>query len=432
MRILFLTQYFPPETGAPQNRISYFANYFARAGHSVTVVAAVPSYPEGKIFPEYRGCWRHEEMSDGMRIVRVWIYATQSKAFLLRLLNYFSFVFSSVFLGLRRTREQDVIIVESPPIFLGLSGLIYKFTKNARLALNVSDLWPESAVAMGLVRNRWAIRASVALEELLYRRSDVITGQTRGIIKNIQSRFHNKPVALITNGAEDAGTPVDPAKHAQVNSDFGWHNTFLVGYAGLHGLVYGLETLLETAEILSSYRQISFVLFGDGPEKEKLVALAAQRNLSNMKFYPPQPKAQISDIIRRFDVAVIPLRKLELCLGTLPSKMFEAMGAGVPLVASLLGEAQEIVKEAGAGICVPPEDSQAIADAILRLYSDPALRRRMGTSGRQYVMRNYDRAQIARNYEEILQKATELPSAALSTFVDLQSASKQPGCPPAD
>ena len=173
-------------------------------------------------------------------------------------------------------------------------------------------------------------------------------------------------------------------------------------------------------------------LFGDGPEKEKLVALAGQRKLPNMKFYPPQPRAQILDIIRCFDVAVVPLRKLELCLGTLPSKMFEAMGAGVPVVASVLGEAQAIVNEAGGGICVPPEDPQAIADAILQLYNDPALRAGMGRSGRQYVMRSYNRAHIARNYEQLLQKATELPSADFSRFVNLQSVESRPECPQAD
>jgi glycosyltransferase involved in cell wall biosynthesis len=432
MRILFLTQYFPPETGAPQNRISYFARYFAAAGHTVTVLTALPSYPEGKIFPEYRGVWRREEVFESMRIIWVWIYATKSKAFLLRLLNYFSFMFSSVLLGIGTIGKQDVIIVESPPIFLGLSGLIYKFAKKARLALNVSDLWPESAVAMGLVRNRWIIRATVAFEELLYRRSDLITGQTRGIVKNIQSRIPNKPVALITNGVDEAGSPQDAASLAEVKRALGWQGTLVVGYAGLHGLVYGLETLVETAQILSSYRDITFVLFGDGPEKEKLVALAEERKLPNIKFYPPQSRVQILDIIRCFDATVIPLRNLKLCLGTLPSKMFEAMGAGVPVVAAMLGEAQAVVNEAGAGICVPPEDAQAIADAILRLYSDPALRARMGESGRQYVKRHYNRAQIARNYEQILQKATELPSDDLTGFVDLQSAQSQPEYPRAD
>jgi len=432
MRILFLTQYFPPETGAPQNRISYFANYFAAAGHTVTVLTALPSYPEGKIFPDYRGVWHREKLSEGMRIVWVWIYATKSKAFLLRLLNYFSFMFSSVLLGMGRIGEQDVIIVESPPIFLGLSGLIYKFAKKARLALNVSDLWPESAIAMGLVRNRWIIRSAVVFEELLYRHSDLITGQTRGIVKSIQSRIPNKPVALITNGVDEAGSLQDSAGVVEAKRALGWQDTFVVGYAGLHGLVYGLETLVEAAKILSSYPDITFVLFGDGPEKEKLVALAGQRKLPNMKFYPPQSRAQILNIIRCFDATVIPLRKLELCLGTLPSKMFEAMGAGVPVVASMLGEAQAVVNEAGAGICVPPEDPQAIANAVLQLYGDPALRARMGKSGRQYVKRHYNRAQIASNYEQILQKTTELPPGDLSGFVDLQTAQSRPEYPQAD
>jgi glycosyltransferase involved in cell wall biosynthesis len=430
MRILFLTQYFPPETGAAQNRISYFAKHFAAVGHAVTVLTALPSYPEGKIFAAYRKHWVLEERSEGVRVLRVWIYATKSRAFLRRLMNYFSFVLSSVLLGIGRSGEQDIIIVESPPLFLGLSGLFFKFFKKAKLVFNVSDLWPASAVAMGIVRNRLAIQASKVLEEFIYRNSDLITGQTRGIVQNIQSRMPGKPVALITNGMEVRALPRHTASLAEKRRTFGWQESFLVGYAGIHGLAQGLETILEAAEILRSHRDITFVLFGDGPDKDKLLALAGQRGLTNLKFYPPQPREKILEIIRCFDVALVPLRGLELYRGALPSKLFEAMGCGVPLVASVAGEAQALVNQAGGGICVPPENAQAIAEAILRFYQDPSLRSRMGARGRRYVTENYNRFDIARNYEQLLEKISE-PNADWSGFTRVREAKSRTEYPQA-
>lgn len=419
MRILFLTQYFPPEMGAAQNRIGYFAKYFATSGHSVTVLTAMPNYPQGEIFDRYRGKWISEEHVGSMRILRAWVHATKSKAFLRRLLNYFSFVLSSVFLGLWKAGKQDILIVESPPLFLGLSGLLLKTVKRAKFAFNVSDLWPESAVALGVVRNRLVIQAATRLEEWMYRSSDLITGQTRGIVRNIQERIADKPVELITNGTEILREAAGGAELAERKRKWGWQDTFIVGYAGLHGLVYGLETVIETAQILSSHRDITFVLFGDGPDKDRLVSLAEQRELTNMKFYPSQPTARILDIISCFDLALVPLRKLELLQGTLPSKMFEAMGMGVPIVASVSGEAQVVVEESGGGICVAPEDAQRIAEAILRLHKDPSLRSSMGAKGKEYVMQNYNRVDIARRYEQLLQE-TGGRNADLSDLVGVR------------
>jgi len=432
MRILFLTQYFPPEMGAAPNRLFYFAKRFAEMGHSVTVLTALPNYPEGAIFAGYGGHWVMEEQCEGIRVIRVWIYATKSKGFLRRLANYFSFVFSSALLGLRKAGEQDVVVVESPPLFLGLSGLVFKLAKRAKLVFNVSDLWPASAIAMGMVRNRWVIKASVALEAFLYRCSDLITGQTKRIVQDIQSRVPEKPVELITNGIDMEALPDYPAGVTERKRTFGWQGKFIVGYAGVHGLAQRLETVVAAAELLCAQPEITFVLFGDGPDKDKLVALAGARILTNIRFYPPQPKAQVLDIVSCFDVALVPLRKLELFHGALPSKMFEAMGVGVPVVASVLGEARELLDEAGGGICVQPEDPQGIADAILRLYKDHSLREIMGAKARQYVIQKYNRADIARNYERLLFRARELPAGNVPVLVKLHGAKRGADVPQSD
>jgi glycosyltransferase involved in cell wall biosynthesis len=404
MRILILTQYYPPETGAPQNRLSDLAKRLAKFGHIVTVLTALPNYPKGEIFEGYRGHTVIEEEIEGIRVIRTWIYVPKNKGFAQRLLNYFSFVFSSLTLGIWRVGRLDTVIVESPPLFLGLSGVFLSRLKRAQLVFNVSDLWPESAVAMGVLQNRTLIKLSKYLEEFLYRKAHLITGQTQGIVDNIQSRFPNKQVHLVTNGVDvEAFKLVSQiSQREKIKKEFGNEERFVIGYAGLHGLAQGLETVIQAAQMLSGYPDLLFAFFGDGPEKERLIRLANQVGSTNVRFYPIQRTARMPEVIASFDIALIPLRKLDLFRGALPSKMFEAMAAAVPLVVSIEGEARILVEKAQAGICVEPENPRAMADAILQLYRDPVRRRTLGQNGQRYVIKHYDRCQIARNFEYLI------------------------------
>jgi glycosyltransferase involved in cell wall biosynthesis len=202
MKILFYSQYYPPETGAPQYRISDWAIRLKRNGHSVTVLTALPNYPAGKVFPQYRNRVLLAEELDGIRVIRTWIYVTKSAAFFKRIANYVSFAASSLVLGVFKVGSPDVIVVESPPLFLGASGLLLSWILNARMVFNVSDLWPQSAIDMGVLRNKTVINASTWLENFTYRNSALVTGQTEGIVANISSRFPEKPVELITNGVD--------------------------------------------------------------------------------------------------------------------------------------------------------------------------------------------------------------------------------------
>ena len=373
MHILILTQYYPPETGAPQNRLSDLARRLTNSGHDLTVLTAMPNYPGGEIFKEYRNRFLVKDKHAGIKVIRTWIYATKKKTFVPRLLNYFSFVVSSLALGIWKIGSPDFVIVESPPLFLGISGFLLSASKNAKLVLNVSDLWPDSAVAMGVLSNNVLIRASRELEEFLYRRSALITGQTRGIVDNIQSRFPNKEVALITNGV-DVAAFLDASISAQrtkIRREFALEGKFVIGYAGLHGLAQGLDTVIHAARLLVDHQDVLFAFFGDGPEKEKLVQQVDQYGLKNVRFYSSQPSGCMPAVVGSFDLALIPLKRLELFKGALPSKMFEAMAAAVPLLASIEGEARELVEKAQAGLCIEPENFHAMADAILKLYQDP-------------------------------------------------------------
>jgi len=404
MRILILTQYYPPETGAPQNRLSDLAGRLSRSGHEVTVLTALPNYPRGEIFSEYRGRVLVEERSDDIKIIRTWIYATKQRSFLRRLLNYFSFVASSFALGLWKVGSADIVLVESPPLFLGISGYLLSLCKKARLVFNVSDLWPESAIAMGIVTNPWVIRGSRWLEEFLYKRSALITGQTQGIVDNIRSRFDDKEVALITNGVDVKAflLSAEAEKKRATRKEFGFENKFVIGYAGLHGLAQGLETVLHTAFLVREHKELLFAFFGDGPEKEKLLQLANQLSLMNVRFFPSQPTTRMPEIIQAFDLALVPLKRLELFKGALPSKMFEAMAAAVPILVTAEGEARELLSKAQAGISVEAENPEAMARAVLQVFRDEERLKTFGLHGRQYVMEHYDREKIAKDFERLL------------------------------
>ena len=404
MNIVFYTQYYPPETGAPQNRISDWAIRLKRNGHSVTVLTALPNYPTGQIFEGYKNRVLFEEVIDGIRVIRTWVYATYSRNFLSRIANYLSFAFSSLLLGMFKIGSGDVVVVESPPLFIGASGLLLSKIIGAKMVFNVSDLWPESAIAMGILKNTILISFSTWLENLIYRNSTLITGQTEGIVANISSRFPHKAVELITNGVdiEFFDQSSSPADSLAARSEFDLQEYFVVGYAGLHGLAQRLETVLQAATMLSGYSEIMFAFFGEGPEKVALQKMAAQLDLKNVRFYPNQSRKEMPSVLKTLDASVIPLRGLDLFRGALPSKMFEAMAASVPIILSLEGEARDLLETAQAGICVAPENCSALAAAVLELYQNREYAKALGKNGRAFVVRNFDREEITTRFERLL------------------------------
>jgi len=413
MRILFLTQYYPPESGATQNRVSDLANRLKNAGHQVTVLTALPNHPKGEIYPGYRGRFRVTEDEAGIRIVRTWIFVTRKQTFFARILNYLSFTLLSLLVGGLTIHSIDAIIVESPPLFLGFSGYLLSKLKRAKFVFNVADLWPQSAVVLGVLRNRALIQWTTRAEEWLYCHASLVTGQTQGIVNSISKRCVNARVRLITNGVspeflESAARAIEDRE--AVRLEFGVPGKFVVGYAGLHGLAYRLGVILEAAHALADFEDIHFLLIGDGPEKNRLQTRAEQEKIANVSFFSTLPAARMPQVFTAMDVVLISLRQDELFRGTLPCKLFEAMGAEVPVVAALEGEAQEIIAKAKCGICVAPGNTAAIVEAITTLYRDPKLRRRLGKNGREYVSTNYNRREIAARFANFLIETLYVPS----------------------
>jgi len=401
MRFLFLTQFYPPEVGATQNRVSDLAERLARAGHDVTVLTSMPNYPQGKIFEGYRGRFAMEEDSGGVRILRVWTYATNSLGLGARLFSYLSYTVAAAIMALAKGGQHDVLYVESPPLFLGITGIVVSRWRKSKLLFNVTDLWPASAVALGILRNPTAIRVATSLERFIYNRADIITGQTEGIVEGVKERAPDVPVSLVMNGVSPEAFATPSAAREQRRNEFGFGDCFVVGYAGRHGIAQGLETVLHAAEIMSDQRDIQFAFFGDGPEKNKLLKLGQLSGLRNVHFFPPKPASEMRAILACFDAAVVPLKKLDLFHGALPSKLFECMAAGIPVIVSIEGEAKRLVEKANGGITIAPEDPQAMANAILSLKNNPELRRTLGQNGREYTLSHCSRQRAADAIEHL-------------------------------
>jgi glycosyltransferase involved in cell wall biosynthesis len=407
MKILILSQYFPPETGAPQNRLFELALRLQRKGAEITVLTAMPNYPQMEIHEAYRNKKIHYEVMDGLKVYRSSIYVSQKRAISARLLNYFSFVYSSWRLGLTIPGNFDYLLCESPPLFLGISAWLLKRKKKARLIFNVSDLWPESAEKLGLVSNRFFLSMATRLEKFLYRHSELITGQTQGIVKNIKDRFPDKEVYWLPNGVDlqlYSSQGFAEGRSWKMQAGFA-EKDFIFFYGGILGHAQGLEVILRAALKLNGVTQIKFVFLGSGPEKESLLKLKSELGLTQVHFFDAVSKAEIPAILDCIDVALIPLKRLDLFKGAIPSKIFESLAMKKALLLGVEGEAKELfIEEARSGIAFIPEDASDLAAKALEMYGQPEMVRSMGEHGFEYVRNKFTRDIIAEGFWDFLTK----------------------------
>ncbi len=410
MKLLILTQYFPPEVGAPQNRLFELAVRLKKIGVDVTVLTAMPNYPQMKIYNGYEDKKYLYEEIEGIPVHRSSIYLPKSKSIIQRLLNYFSFVYSSAQVGKNKIGDVDVIMCESPPLFLGYSALYLKRKKKAKLIFNVSDLWPESAEKLGVVTNKWMLKLAYNLEAKLYSKSVLVTGQTQGICKNITERFSEVKTYWLPNGVDVSYyNPLTVKGNWRIENGF-TDNDILFLYAGIIGLAQGLEIILSAAEKVmlrqaqqTEFKHIKFILLGSGPEKEKLQAIQTEKQLTNVYFFDAVSKMQMPSIIQASDVSIIPLRKLELFLGAIPSKIFENLAMKKPVILAVDGEARELfVNQGKCALYSEPENVDDLVKNILLLFNNSTLRKQLGEKGRSYVEQNFNRNTIAQNFHEIL------------------------------
>lgn len=402
MRILLLTQYFPPEKGAAQVRLWELAKGLKNQGHQVTVVAAFPNHPTGIIPDEYKGKFFVREEMEGMTVLRTWIYPVRRGRFWLRLLNYFSFVFTSLY-GIFQSGKQDIIVVESPPLFIGFSARMASIAKKAPYIFNVSDLWPESAVQLGLVTNKHLIGMSEWLEKYFYRKAYKLSAQTRGIMEGLRKKgVKPQDILFLPNGV-DTELFQPRERDRALEESLGLEGKFVVLYAGTMGYAHGIETALEAADILRDEEEIFFLFVGDGSERPRLEQIAREKNLPNVRFIDFQPLEVIPRYYSLSSINLSTLRRYKLSEGVRPSKVFPALASGQPLIYVGEGEGADIVKESGGGIILEPENPELLARTILELKNNPETCREFARKGREYAVENYSWQSIIKNWLSQLQ-----------------------------
>jgi glycosyltransferase involved in cell wall biosynthesis len=382
LRFLILSQYFAPEVGAPQVRLLAMAKALKQRGHEVSVVTAMPNYPRGEVFPEYRGRSLVREEVDGVRVIRTWIYPATGSRVVKRLASYVSFTVSALW-GCLRAPKPDYIFVESPPLFLGATAWLASKLRGAPYIFNVSDLWPESAVSLGIVTNRRMIVMAQRLERFCYRHAFRVCAVTEGIRETIAAVPGTAPVLLLPNGV-DVSTfhHIEPA-HIQGVGD----SEIAFIFAGTHGYAQGLEVIVDAARKLIERRDIRFVLVGDGPEKARIRELA--RDLPNVTFLDPVPVSAMPEIFSASRASIVPLRKLDLFKGARPSKILPSLACETPVIYAGEGETAELIASNQCGIAVPPECPEKLADAVVKVANDAPLARRLGKQGRKLVSEQY-------------------------------------------
>lgn len=405
MRILILTQYYPPEIGAPQNRLHELAVRLKKSGMDVEVLTAMPNYPKMEVFEEYRGGKIREEEIDGVKVYRAKIFVSTSKSIIARLLNYFSFVWTSYWRG-RKLKSYDYLMVESPPLFLGYSAMALSRKLKAKMIFNVSDLWPESAEKLGIVTNKWLLGMAYRLEKKCYNRASLITGQTQGIVDNIKERFPNSDLHWLPNGVDVNFYDPDNFEKKGFRERNGFKDSdVLFFYGGILGHAQGLDLLIKAAEKLKDQPNVRIILQGAGPERDMLLDLKKDLNVENVSFLPPVPKSEMPYVLKEVDVALVPLKKLDLFMGAIPSKIFEALAMKKALLLGVEGEAKRhFVDNAEAGLFFEPENIEDLTEKIRLMANEPERIKTFGENGRAYVMKNFNRNKIAEDFLTVLNK----------------------------
>ena len=411
MHILFLTDNFPPEVNAPASRTFEHCRLWVSAGHKVTVITCAPNFPLGRVFSGYRNRLVQREEIEGISVVRVWSYITRNEGTLRRTLDYVSFMFSSMFASIF-VRRVDVVVGTSPQFFTTCAAWVVGAVKRKAFVFELRDLWPESIKAVGAMKNERILGMLERIELFLYRHAARVVSVTHSFRRNLQERgIDPGKVEVITNGVDLSRFAPRP-RDAALAEKLGLTGKFVAGYVGTHGMAHGLETLLEAARILKSgpdADRFRIVLLGDGARKADLQRLAGEMGLDNVVFVDTVDKAEVPKYWSLLDVSIIHLRKTELFSTVIPSKLFECMGMGLPVLHGVEGESAEIVRRERVGIVFPPEDAVALAAGIRRFRQDPAFAaecRQSATSAAGH----YDRTKLGMDMLRVLESVVGRPS----------------------
>lgn len=396
-RLLYMTQYYATRDQPGASRHYQHIQALMRHGYQVTLIT---SYVKNRlrIIPhEYRHAKIAVEREGDLTLYKTYAYPNYGSDFRTRMLNYLTFMFYAIVAGLRAP-ACDLVLASSPSLFVGVAGYMLSRLRRAPFIFEVRDLWPETAIVMGVLRSPALIKMATRLARFLYRRAECVIAVTEGIRQGIlQAGILASKIVLVPNGVDDdLFAALSAERAAEIRREFGWGDRFVALYAGTLARSDGLHAIVRTAAALSDYRDLLIVFLGDGEVKSELVRLAEELRLSNVMFIPSQPKRRVPDFITAADACLMPTKSDAFFHMHLPNKLFDYMAGARPVIAAVPpGETQALVERAEAGLVVPPEDEINLAAALLDLRDNPETRRRYGHNGRHYVMEHYLRSHLA-------------------------------------
>ena len=407
MHILFLTDNFPPEVNAPATRTFEHCREWVKAGHQVTVITCAPNFPKGKVFDGYKNkLWQSEDMA-GIRVIRVWTYITANEGFARRILDYISFMISAVGAALF-VRRVELVIGTSPQFFTACGAYLVSAFKRVPFIFELRDIWPESIKAVGAMNDGFTVRMLEWIEMFLYRRADKIVCVTNAFKQTLIKRgINGEKIEVITNGV-DLSRFGPETKDTALVRELQLEGKFVAGYIGTHGMAHHLETLLEAAAKMANMpeaKDVHILFLGDGARKKDLLEKAKQMALENVTFVDSVPKSEVVRYWSILDISIIHLKKSELFTSVIPSKLFECMGMGIPVLHGVAGESATIVEREKCGLLFEPENADALVSNLLTLKHDSGLYESLRVCALQ-AAGGYDRKVLAGQMLEILENAT--------------------------
>jgi glycosyltransferase involved in cell wall biosynthesis len=405
MKILLIHQYFLEKSDGGGSRWNEMTKFWSNEGHEITVLSGMVHYSSGLKNPRYKGqyVFKDEDFDQNIKVIRSHVSKTYNTNFLGRLLGYFSFVISSIYAGCFYAREKyDIIVVTSPPLFIGITAYILSKLKGIPYVFEIRDLWPESAIDTGVVTNKFFIKMAYKFEAFIYKYANLIIVLTPAFKEKLinKKNIQEKKIIFIPNAAdfslvdqlEQNFDPVEFRKLHKIDQ-----NSFVITYVGAHGVANHLEQLIDTAKLLKDHN-ILFLLIGDGMEKNRLKQIVSDNNLKNVKFIDSVPKAEIFKFILISDMGTSVLKKAETFKTVYSNKTFDYMSCRKPILMVIDGVSRDLVEAAGAGIFVEPENPNDFAEKILLYSRNKTMVELQGKNGYNYALMHFDRKVLAKKY----------------------------------
>ena len=390
--------------GAPAARIFELSRRWVEKGAEVTVITGFPNHPTGVKPLEYRNKVFMREEIEGISVIRTYVYATPNEGFFKRILGFMSFMFSSITQGTIQSNKQDIIIATSPQFFVAVAGYVISRLKRIPFIFEVRDIWPESIIQLGILKNKTIVKILESLELFLYRRAIHIVGVADSTVWLLTDRgIPSEKISIIKNGV-DLDLFDQHVDGRSLRSELNIHEKFLISYIGTHGLSHALDKVLDTAKILEKNDKIRFLFIGEGAEKKKLIQKAENLNLENVIFLDQIQKNELPEYYATSDMVLVTLRNLPLFKCVIPSKIFEIMAMAKPILISIEGESRNIViEQAKAGVSITPENAEDLARQIIQIYENKELLYTLGENGRKFVERFFNRNILADRYLKLIQ-----------------------------